>query len=77
MHSNNIGMLKNLNLPLVDQVRPALQDRHSREPLESTLIVCTGEMARSPKVNGSRGRDHRPQCGFSLLFSAGAKHELG
>lgn len=74
MHSNNFGMLKNFNLPLLDQVIPALlSDLDGRGLLESTLVVVMGEMGRSPKVNGSAGRDHWPQCGFSLLFGGGVK----
>ena len=77
MHSNNFGMLKNLNLPLLDQVIPALlQDLDSRGLLDSTLVVVMGEMGRSPKVNATAGRDHWPQCGFSLLFGGGVKQGL-
>ncbi|MDA1017317.1 MAG: DUF1501 domain-containing protein [Planctomycetota bacterium] len=77
MHSNNFGMLKNLNLPLLDQVIPALlQDLDSRGLLDSTLVVVMGEMGRSPKVNAAAGRDHWPQCGFSLLFGGGVKQGL-
>lgn len=77
MHSNNFGMLKNLNLPLLDQVIPALlQDLESRGLLDSTLVVVMGEMGRTPKVNSSAGRDHWPQCGFSLLFGGGVKQGL-
>ncbi len=77
MHSNNFGMLKNLNLPLLDQVIPALlNDLDSRGLLDSTLVVVMGEMGRTPKVNASAGRDHWPQCGFSLLFGGGVKQGL-
>ncbi|MCY2966791.1 MAG: DUF1501 domain-containing protein, partial [Planctomycetota bacterium] len=77
MHSNNFGMLKNLNLPLLDQVIPALlHDLDSRGLLDSTLVVVMGEMGRTPKVNASAGRDHWPQCGFSLLFGGGVKQGL-
>jgi hypothetical protein len=30
-------------------------------------------MGRSPRVNGAAGRDHWPQCGFSLLTGGGVK----
>ena len=30
-------------------------------------------MGRAPKVNGKAGRDHWPQCGFSLLIGGGVK----
>lgn len=77
MHQNNFGMLRNLNLPLLDQVIPALlQDLDSRGLLDSTLVIVMGEMGRTPKVNGVAGRDHWPQCGFSLLFGGGVKQGL-
>ena len=74
MHSNNFGMLKDFNLPLLDQVVPALvQDLDERGLLDSTLVVVMGEMGRTPRINKSAGRDHWPQCGFSLLFGGGVK----
>jgi hypothetical protein len=77
MHVNNFGMLRDLNLPLLDQVVPALlQDLDNRGLLESTLVVVMGEMGRSPKVNAKAGRDHWPQCGFSLMFGGGVQQGL-
>jgi len=74
MHENNFGMLKNHNLPILDQSYPALiQDLDERGLLDSTLVVVMGEMGRSPRVNGAAGRDHWPQCGFSLLTGGGAR----
>jgi hypothetical protein len=77
MHENNFGMLKGFNLPLLDQVVPTLlEDLDSRGLLASTLVVVMGEMGRSPRVNGKAGRDHWPQCGFSLLFGGGSQQGL-
>lgn len=74
MHENNFGMLKDSNLPLLDRVVPTLiEDLESRGLLDTTLVVVMGEMGRSPRVNGKAGRDHWPQCGFSLLFGGGVK----
>ncbi len=74
MHSNNFGMLKNLNLPILDQVYPALiQDLEERGLLDSTLVIVMGEMGRTPRINASAGRDHWPQCGFSLLTGGGVR----
>lgn len=74
MHENNFGMLKNCNLPVLDQVYPALiQDLDERGLLESTLVVVMGEMGRSPRVNSKAGRDHWPRCGFSLLTGGGIR----
>ncbi|MBM4072222.1 MAG: DUF1501 domain-containing protein [Planctomycetes bacterium] len=74
MHENNFGMLKDVNLPLLDQVYPALiEDLEQRGLLDSTLVIVMGEMGRTPRVNGRAGRDHWPQCGFSLLTGGGTK----
>ncbi len=71
MHQNNFGMLK-FNLPLLDQICTALiEDLAERDLLESTMVIVTGEMGRSPRVNREAGRDHWPQCGFCLLIGAG------
>ena len=72
MHENNFGMLKDYNLPIFDQVFPALmEDLESRGLLDSTLVIVMGEMGRAPKINSSAGRDHWPQCGFALLAGGG------
>ena len=74
MHENNFGLLKDFNLPILDMAFPALVDDLSdRGLLESTLIVVMGEMGRSPRVNSRAGRDHWPQCGFSLLCGGGIR----
>ena len=73
-HSNNFRMLKNILLPFFDQAVPALiEDLDQRGLLDSTLVVATGDMGRSPRVNKSAGRDHWPQCGFCLLAGGGVK----
>lgn len=77
MHENNFSMLRDSNLPLLDKVVPALlEDLDVRGLLDSTLVVVMGEMGRSPRVNGKAGRDHWPQCGFSLLFGGGVNQGL-
>jgi hypothetical protein len=74
MHENNFGMLKDANLPILDRAYPALlQDLDDRGLLDSTLVVVMGEMGRSPRVNAKAGRDHWPQCGFSLLAGGGVR----
>ena len=74
MHENNFQMLKDFNLPLLDQVYPALiEDLEARGLLDSTLVIVMGEMGRTPRINGKAGRDHWPQCGFSLLTGGGIR----
>jgi hypothetical protein len=74
MHENNFGMLKDANLPILDRAFPALvEDLHERGLHDSTRVVVMGEMGRHPKVNAKAGRDHWPQCGFSLLTGGGVR----
>jgi hypothetical protein len=74
MHENNFGMLRDHNLPILDRGYSALvEDLETRGLLDTTLVVVMGEMGRTPRVNGSAGRDHWPQCGFSLLTGGGVK----
>lgn len=73
LHSNNFGMLRS-HLPILDHFVEALvTDLEQRGMLDETLVIVMGEMGRTPKINKNAGRDHWPQCGFSLLFGGGTK----
>lgn len=73
-HSNNFKMLRHLLLPFLDRALSALlDDLEVRGLLDSTLVVVTGDMGRTPRVNKSAGRDHWPQCGFCLFAGAGIR----
>ena len=77
-HSNNFRLLKNFNLPTLDQNYTALiDDLDERGLLDSTLVVVMGEMGRTPKVKPKNGgRDHWTQCGFILLTGGGVKQGM-
>jgi hypothetical protein len=76
LHENNFGMLK-VHCPQLDQLIEAfVTDLEQRGLLDSTLFVVMGEMGRTPTVNQKAGRDHWPQCGFSLLFGGGTRHGM-
>jgi hypothetical protein len=47
-----------------------IRDLAERERLDSTLVLCTGEFGRTPRINPASGRDHWP-TGFSLVLSGG------
>ena len=73
-HENNFGMLRHMLLPFLDRAVSALvDDLGDRGLLDSTLVVVTGDMGRSPRVNGKAGRDHWPQCGFALFAGGGTR----
>ncbi|MDA0834326.1 MAG: DUF1501 domain-containing protein [Planctomycetota bacterium] len=74
MHQKNFSMLKDFNLPILDQLLPALViDLDERGLLDSTVVMVMGEMGRTPKISDKAGRDHWPQCGFCLLIGGGIK----
>src|SRR5262249_15481102 len=61
-HENNFKMLKHFLLPFLDRALSALiEDLGARGLLDSTLVLTTGDMGRTPRVNGKAGRDHWPQ----------------
>jgi uncharacterized protein (DUF1501 family) len=73
-HENNFKMLRHVLLPFLDRaVSALLDDLADRGLLDSTLVVVTGDMGRTPRVNGKAGRDHWPQCGFCLFAGGGTK----
>src|SRR5262249_27237123 len=73
-HENNFAMLKGLLLPFLDRSLSALlDDLTDRGMLDETLVVVTGDMGRTPRVNPKAGRDHWPQCGFCLFAGGGTK----
>jgi hypothetical protein len=73
-HNNNFNMLRQWLLPFLDAaVSTLLEDLDDRGLLSSTLVLVTGDMGRTPRVNGAAGRDHWPQCGFCLLAGGGTK----
>ncbi|MCH2126994.1 MAG: DUF1501 domain-containing protein [Pirellulaceae bacterium] len=73
LHGNNFGMLR-VHSPQLDRLISAfVLDLEKRGLLDSTLFVVMGEMGRTPTINKKAGRDHWPQCGFSLLFGGGTR----
>jgi uncharacterized protein (DUF1501 family) len=58
-------------LPPFDQAFAALiRDLDRRGLLDSTLVMVTSEFGRTPKINGTAGRDHWPKV-FSIVLAGG------
>ncbi len=73
-HTRNFPILKDWNLPQLDQTLAALlSDLHERGLLDETLIVILSEMGRTPRINPAGGRDHWTYCYGTLLAGAGIK----
>jgi hypothetical protein len=73
-HSNNFKSLKETRLPPLDQTLSGLiRDLDQRGLLESTIVMCAGEFARTPKVNKNAGRDHWARSMACVLAGGGLK----
>ena len=59
------------SLPAFDQAYAMLvTDLEKRGLLDSTLIMVSSEFGRTPKINGTAGRDHWPKV-FSVMLAGG------
>jgi hypothetical protein len=72
-HSDNFRSLRTL-LPQTDQSISALvKDLVDRGLYEKTLVIMWGEFGRTPRVNGSAGRDHWPRVMSGIVAGGGLK----
>src|SRR5207237_9938081 len=68
---NQITANTRSQLPAFDQAFAALfRDLDQRGMLDKTLIMVSSEFGRTPKINGTAGRDHWPKV-FSVVLAAG------
>jgi hypothetical protein len=70
-HSNNTPRLRDALMPPMDQAYTALlEDLEERGMFDDTLVLWMGEFGRTPRINGSGGRDHWGQV-FSIALAGG------
>jgi hypothetical protein len=70
-HNNNFQSLRTNNLPRYDRALSALVgDLCDRGLDRRVLVVAYGEFGRTPRVNGTAGRDHWPGA-MSVVFVGG------
>jgi uncharacterized protein (DUF1501 family) len=70
-HHDNIAGAMGGQLPVFDQAFAALiRDLDRRKLLDSTMVCVTTEFGRTPKINGTGGRDHWPKV-FSVVMAGG------
>jgi Protein of unknown function (DUF1501) len=73
-HAKNFDSLQNKLLPAFDRGFAALmQDLHQRGLAANTVVLCTGEFGRTPKINKTAGRDHWSKAMSVLLGGAGVR----
>jgi uncharacterized protein (DUF1501 family) len=72
-HRNSDDVKRHL-LPGLDQALAALlTDLKDRGLLDETLVVCVGEMGRTPQGNAQWGRGHWSYCYPAVLAGAGIR----
>jgi hypothetical protein len=72
-HRDSNDVNKHL-LPTMDQaVASLIEDLDASGRLEETLVVCLGEMGRTPKANANWGRDHWSTLFPALITGAGIR----
>lgn len=60
--------------PQFDRATSGLLDDLAQTGLLSeTLVICTGEFGRTPRLNDEGGRDHWPHCWSALVAGAGVE----
>lgn len=70
-HGQHFKQMKESLCPNLDQAFSALvNDLDARGLLDQTLVIVNAEFGRTPKVNGSSGRDHWPWV-YSLALAGG------
>jgi hypothetical protein len=70
-HHDNIKGANGRQMPNFDKAYAALiRDLDERGLLDSTLVIVNTEFGRTPKINGTAGRDHWPKV-FSIALAGG------
>lgn len=72
-HQDNFERVKKLSTILDTGFSALLTDLKERGMLDHTLVVCMGEFGRTPRINGSKGRDHWSASWSTVLAGGGLK----
>lgn len=72
-HSDNFKQLRNIMPPLDQSLTALLDDLKDRGRDQNTLVVVWGEFGRTPRVNGTAGRDHWPRVMSTMIAGGGLK----
>jgi hypothetical protein len=59
--------------PFDHAVSAFIEDCEARGLSDKILLVCCGEMGRTPRINKNGGRDHWPNVGCALLAGGGIR----
>ena len=70
MHNAITPGMRNQMPPLDQALTVLINDLEQRGLLSSTLVMVSSEFGRTPKINGTAGRDHWPKV-FSVMLAGG------
>jgi len=69
-HIDHFDKIDGLCRPLDAALSALVKDLRDRRLWDSTVVFCGGEFGRTPRINGTDGRDHWP-TGFSAVLGGG------
>jgi len=72
-HREGFTAIENNLNKLDPAVGTLIEDLNARGMLKRTMVICTGEFGRTPKINAQDGRDHYPRCWSGLIAGGGIK----
>lgn len=73
-HGDNFNQMRRQLPPLDAALTTLIEDLDAHGLLDSTIIMMSGEFGRTPRVNGTAGRDHWPRASFFFLAGGGMRH---
>jgi hypothetical protein len=73
-HGNNFQAMRDMLPPLSRALTALIEDLEARGRLDDTIIMMSGEFGRTPRINGTAGRDHWPRVAFFFLAGGGLRH---
>lgn len=79
MHAdaNNVGVARGMDAvirPFDHAVSAFIEDCEARGLADDILLVCVGEMGRTPRINQRGGRDHWARLAPLMLYGGGITH---
>jgi hypothetical protein len=72
-HGQNFALVRDHGVKLDQCFSALVEDLDARGMLDDVTVIAWGEFGRTPRINGSAGRDHWPQVSCALLAGGGMR----
>ena len=72
-HSKNFDLVRDHGGKLDQAMTALIWDLERLEMLDDVTVIAWGEFGRTPRINGSAGRDHWPQVSSAILAGGGLR----